>query len=92
MGMKYELLNDINMYDGVSFNSLGALEIEGCRSHFCIGSAFFISIGRDGMLYVGVLKDDNVLYFTNNNMYKENPIIPILNFAKWKEAASIIPQ
>jgi len=80
----------LNVSEGVSFNSVGALEMEGCMAHNCMGNAAKIYIQKNGQIYVGILDNNKVLYFTNDKYYKDKPITSITNFAKEKEATIVL--
>lgn len=85
---------DLDLYmsvsNGVAFNSAGALEMEGCMPHNCMGNAAKIYIQKTGEIYAGILDDSKVIFFTNDSHYKKQPIQPILDFAKEKEVAIVI--
>jgi hypothetical protein len=92
VGIHFERLeSNLQVSDGVTINTAGALETEGCRPHDCKNEAAKIYIGQNGRIFVALLTDrDRLMYFTNDKYNTERIIDPIKRFVDQTPEARVV--
>jgi uncharacterized protein len=91
LGKSFRRLQDnLAVSGGVSINTAGALEVEGCAPHICTIEDAFLYIERSGKVYVILHTGDKALYFTNNDAYRDRMIAPLETFVKRFDGAEVV--
>ncbi len=91
LGKSFRRLQDnLAVSGGVSINTAGALEVDGCAPHICTIEDAMIYVERSGNAYVILHTGGKALYFTNNDAYRDKLIAPLEAFVKRFDAVELV--